>query len=42
MEGLSQEVGEAFKGSDVGDVCHPHPVRGVHVELSVQRVVDDQ
>ena len=35
------QIGEAFLRSDVGDVRHSDPVRHLHVELSVQRVVDD-
>jgi hypothetical protein len=34
-------VGEAFKGPDIGDVCYPDAVWRFHVELTVQRVVDN-
>jgi len=36
------QIGEAFQGANVGDVCHPGPVWRSHVELAVQRVVDRQ
>ena len=36
-----RQIGEAFLGPDVGDVRHPDPVRCCHVELPIQRVVDD-
>ena len=35
------QIGKAFPYSDIGDVGHPGPVRCLHVELPIQRVVDD-
>lgn len=37
-----RQIGEAFHGADVGDVCHPGMVWRSHVELAIQRVVDRQ
>ena len=34
------QIGKAFLGADVGDVCHPGPVWRSHVELAIQSVVD--
>ena len=35
------QIGEAFQRPDIGDVRHPDLVRVLHVELPVQRVIDD-
>jgi hypothetical protein len=35
------KIGKAFQCPDVGDVCHPDPVGLLHIELSVEAVVDD-
>lgn len=37
-----RQIGEAFVGADVGDVCHPGLVRRLHVEPAIERVVDRQ
>ncbi len=37
-----REVSEALVGADIGDVGHPCPVRCLHIELAIQRVVDSQ
>ena len=37
-----RQIGEALQRSDVGDVRHPDGVWRIHVELPIQRVVDDQ
>jgi hypothetical protein len=34
------QIGEAFQGADVGDVCHPSLVWRSHVELAIQYVVN--
>ena len=36
-----RQIGEAFLGPDEGDVRHPAPDRCCHVELPIQRAVDD-
>ena len=36
----NRQIGKAFQRPDIGDVGDPRPVRRVHVELPVQRVVD--
>ena len=33
------QIGKALQGPDVGDVCHPGPIRGSNVELPIQSVV---
>lgn len=35
------EIGEALAGSNVGDVRHPGSVWSRHVELPVERIIDD-
>ncbi len=36
------QIGEAFQGADVGDVCQSGMIGRGHVELAVQSVVDRQ
>jgi len=35
------QIGAAFQHPDIGNIRHPDPVRGLHVKLPVQRVIDD-
>jgi len=35
------QIGEAFQRPDVGNIRHPNPVGRIHVELPIERVVDD-
>lgn len=37
-----RQIGEAYQGADIGDVCHPGPVGRRYIELAIQRVVDHQ
>lgn len=35
------EIGKALMGADIGNVGHPRFVRGLHIELAIQRIVDE-
>jgi hypothetical protein len=37
-----RQIGKAFQGADVGNVCHPGPIWRCYIELAIQSVVDRQ
>lgn len=36
------QIGQAFQGADIGDVCHPGPVGRRYIEIAIESIVDHQ